>query len=471
MAERVLREDEVGVAAGVSLREQERKTLKAAIESLKPGEFTTLRKVAPHGALQARLLNNGGVRFYWRYTLEQKTIREPIGVFDARATPNQRKPVEGGGYSVLAAVVRATEMAVRHDEWLDRGGYPGYAKAQATQLAVSAAAEDIDSAAQATDEPQHDISLAALLRMYWEDLKGRGAPSWKDVKNALTNHVIRAFPDLAVRPAASITTAECAKILRRLNDERKGRTGNKVRSHLRSAFQSALGAEVNPKVRAAYVPFGIATNPVASIPTLTGANAPDKRPYRKEDLQRYWTLLKDVPGVKGAVLRLHLLAGAPRIQQFARLLNADIHGSAVVLYDTKGKETHVKRPYELPLPAPCCADIEMLKNGGPFAVSLDGGNKPISHFTISSWAQELVGDELPGFQLKRIRSSAQTLFNELKVPPNISGRIQSHGVGGVVARHYDGYEYREEKAQALAKFYEVVTGEKLTSNNRAGVAD
>ncbi|MBK7061539.1 MAG: hypothetical protein IPH51_13885 [Rubrivivax sp.] len=45
----------------------------------------------PHGgSLQARMLSTQAVQLYWRYSLDGRTFREPIGVHD----PSRRRRME-----------------------------------------------------------------------------------------------------------------------------------------------------------------------------------------------------------------------------------------------------------------------------------------------------------------------------------------------------------------------------------------
>jgi hypothetical protein len=56
---------------------------------------------------------------------------------------------------------------------------------------------------------------------------------------------------------------------------------------------------------------------------------------------------------------------------------------------------------------------------------------------------------LPGFQAKRLRSGVETLLASAGISQEIRGCLQSHGVAGVQARHYDGHDYMTEKRNAL----------------------
>ena len=68
---------------------------------------------------------------------------------------------------------------------------------------------------------------------------------------------------------------------------------------------------------------------------------------------------------------------------------------------------------------------------------------------MAGWAHALVGDSIEGFKLKRIRSGVETLLAANGVSREIRGHLQSHGLTGVQARHYDGHDYMREKRKAL----------------------
>ena len=69
--------------------------------------------------------------------------------------------------------------------------------------------------------------------------------------------------------------------------------------------------------------------------------------------------------------------------------------------------------------------------------------------TLAAWARDVVGDKIDGFQQKRIRSGIETLIAAQGISREVRGHLQSHGLTGVQARHYDGHDYMPEKRSAL----------------------
>jgi len=94
---------------------------------------------------------------------------------------------------------------------------------------------------------------------------------------------------------------------------------------------------------------------------------------------------------------------------------------------------------------------------GEYALSTTRGVKPISPDALSRWAAEVVGDNIPDFTIKRVRSGVETLLAAAGVSQDIRGRLQSHGIHGVQARHYDRHDYLAEKLAALEALYRVLT--------------
>ena len=112
--------------------------------------------------------------------------------------------------------------------------------------------------------------------------------------------------------------------------------------------------------------------------------------------------------------------------------------------------------HTLPLLGAAADHLAALGTKGEFALSTTDGARPISVTTLANWGHGAVGQSIPGFQLKRVRSGVETLLAANDVSREIRGQLQSHGLTGVQARHYDGYDYMPEKLQALEQLFAVL---------------
>lgn len=416
-----------------------------SIKDLQPGKFRKICTIDPAGSLEARLLSTGAIQFYWRTQHSGKQVRVPIGLFDDRAPPKSLKPTTKG-YSIPAAIRKAEEIAHAHLENKDAGGYPAL---------LGEKKERERNQYQAKVEAK-EWTVKKLCLAYSDYLEKLGRISHREARNALTRHVIDAWPDLAALPATSLTPDDVVNIIRKVHEAGKGRTANKVRSYIRAAFQVAKDARLDASIPVAFKNYKINFNPASDTKPDKKSNQADKRPLHKADLIAYWQTIKDVPGLRGAVIRLHLLTGGQRIQQLVALLTADITKEHITLYDGKGRPGGEVRQHIVPLIPAARKALDEAGPMGLYALSTENGRTHISNATLSGWAQAAVADVLPTFQPKQIRSGVETLLASLGVSKEIRGRLQSHGITGVQAKHYDAYDYLPEKRSALLKLYNVL---------------
>ena len=422
-----------------------------ALRDLAPGKFHTLSKVKPVGSLQARRQTSGSLAFYWRYSQGTQSERVLIGVHDPLATPKQLKPTQAG-YSLAAAVRAAEELALEHHNHRDQGGRPALVAAKAKAETLKAEAES--RAATAT--------LKHLLINYCEYLKALERDAHRNARSAFQLHVIDAFPEIADKPAADVTEEEIANLVRRVNKAGKGRTANKVRSYIHAAYEVAIASRTSITIPEDFKTFGVRENPVSRTKPDPKANKADKAPLSLDHLRTYWRLIKDLPGFEGALLRLHLLTGGQRIEQLARLLTSNIKDKHIVLFDGKGRPDRDPRAHWVPLIKDAQQALRECKPSGLYALSTRAGKVPIAGTTLSGWAQDVARDKIPDFKAKRIRSGVETALASVGVSLEARGHLQSHGITGIQARHYDGHDYLDTKREALETLYKLLTNRTQT---------
>jgi integrase len=402
------------------------------------GKFVTVMKIVPTGSLQARKDGSGATKFYWRFSIDTKSERVSIGLYDSAAAPKSLTPTKKG-FSVLAAARAAETLALKHYEHRRTGGHP--ALMAADRAAQAAQDEARKNAAQHT--------LSNLLDLYCDYLQGLNRNSHKDARSIFNLHIKQAWPNLATKPAKEVTAEQFADMMRKLIETGKKRTANKLRAYARAAYQAAKAARSKPSIPVAFKDFGITTNPVAdTLPDETG-NRSAKRPLSANELRTYWRNIRTLSGIQGALLRLHLLTGGQRIAQFVRLLTENVSNDCIVLFDSKGRPGQPPRPHTVPLISAARSALAEVASAGKWALSTDGGKTHIAATSLSKWAVEAAGDEIPEFLTKRIRSGIETLLASARVSSDTRGRLQSHGISGVQSRHYDGHDYFDEKLESL----------------------
>ena len=413
----------------------DKKTPGEIINELALGKFCNLGRITPSGSLEARKLA-AGTMLYWRVTIKGVTERFPIGLYDS-ATPLKLTPT-AKGFSIRAATRAAEVLAQAHKENLENGGHRGLIEAEADAVRM----------AEAVKLEAAQFTLKNMLNHYCYHLETLGRRSHKDARSIFKIHVYDAWPKIAALPANQVTGEQVADMMRRVLELGKGRTANKLRSYVRAAYQVALAARSKASIPLHFKAYRVTSNPGADTVPDESQNNPDKRPLSAEELRSYWKTIKPMPGFIGAVLRLHLLTGGQRIEQLVNLTTNKVTGDTITLLDGKGRPGKAPRPHTVPLIPLAATALLDCNPQGVYALSTDGGVTHLSAITLSHWAVAAAAN-IPGFATKRIRSGVETLLASARISTEIRGRLQSHGITGVQARHYDGHDYLEEKRHAL----------------------
>ncbi|MDU7586550.1 MAG: integrase [Acidovorax sp.] len=420
------------------------------INGLQPGPFKTLLKIKPSGALQARKQASGATALYWRYSIGTSSERVLIGMYDSSAAPKSLEPT-GKGYSIAAATRAAEALSLEHHQHREEGGRP----------ALVAAQKEAKAKEHAAKLEAEQYTLQSLLTDYADHLEAMGRVAHKDVRSIIKLHVFEPWPQVAALPANQVTGEQIADMMRRVIELGKARTSNKLRSYVRAAYQTAKAARSKASIPVKFKGYNVTHNPGADTEPDESANRADKRPLTADELRTYWQAIKALPGIRGAVLRLHLLTGGQRIEQLVNLRTENVSGDSIMLFDGKGRPGKPPRPHTVPLIPQAAAALLECKPQGAYAISTDKGVTHLAATTLSAWAVEAT--TLPDFQAKRIRSGVETILASARVSSEIRGRLQSHGIAGVQARHYDGHDYMAEKRQALETLFRLLDAPEATN--------
>lgn len=300
-------------------------------------------------------------------------------------------------------------------------------------------------------------SLSALIDAYIKTLEGR--QSAYDARNILALHVTAAFPDIATLPAAAIEAEQLRDVLARLIDAGKGRTAAKLRAYLRAAYGLAMRAGLDPTVPETLTEFDVRHNPLERLPSLSQFSKALDRALSLPELVSFWKRVqKAPPGPPRDALIACILLGGQRPTQMLRVTAADVDlsGKTLTLRDIKGRNRHGNpRRHVLPIPV---ALLTIVQSRREACETLDA---PLFGTTNIKTVTDLVGAicadmaeagelERGPFQLRDLRRTAETHMAAMGISSDVRAQIQSHGLGGIQARHYDRHDYMEEKRAALA---------------------
>ena len=315
-----------------------------------------------------------------------------------------------------------------------------------------------NAAAKAAKLEADRYTLANLLTAYCDNQETMGRKSHADARSIFKLHVVEAWPKVAALPANLVTPEQIADMMRRVIQLGKGRTANKLRSYVRAAYQVAKASRSKASIPVEFKAYNVKSNPAGDTEPDESANKADKNPLSAAELRTYWQAIRNIEGFPGALLRLHMLTGGQRLEQLVQLRTAETEDDAILLFDGKGRPGKPPRPHMVPLTHEATVALIECEPKGTHALSTDGGHTHVSAATLSEWAMQ-AGAGIEEFQTKRIRSGVETLLASARISGEHRGRLQSHGISGVQARHYDGHDYMDEKREALDALFNLLTAE------------
>lgn len=436
-----------------------------ALAKLSPTEWMSDPAPRGEGRLLARGLRGGKVAFYYRYTLpDGKRDTFPLGTYD---------PDGKAGLTLSEARSRAGELKRRYQSGdRDLRAVLDAEQAEARQAREAALAEDREASVR------REATLSALLDAYVSQLRRDLKVSAGAVEATIRRHLKEPWPALCALPADEISTDDLLLVLAKLSDLGKLREAAKLRAYVRAAYSTAQRARQDARASPAMRRLKVETNPARDLVTIDGASGVRERALSAAELQAYWSRIKGDDTVDGALLRLHLLTGAQRCQQLGRVTAAelDLDRSLIRLRDGKGRR-RTPRIHPVPLLPEAARALKALGGGqlGPYLVSLDGGQSPAQYAAFQHRVRRVAesmaeaGELTHGnFTAGDLRRTVETRLASLGVSADVRAQLQSHGLGGVQARHYDRHDYLEEKLHALEQLLALMEGRLGAGARRGG---
>lgn len=406
------------------------------------------------GSLEALGVKGGGVAFYFRYTMpDGQRDRLPLGSW---AGLNGAQ-----GLSLADARAKAQALSTRYQN----GERDLRRVLESEQRKAEAAREEEMRVAARTAD-----TLGALLLAYVEVLNAKGSLSARAVENSLRRHVERAMPALWRATVHDVTTGELVSIVRSLTTAGSATEARKVRGYLRAAFACAVGAAHDASAPESLARLKVQKNPARDIAPVKSVGPRRERALSVQELRAYWRRI--AKGHEFALLRFHLLTGGQRVEQLARATMDDWDRDTNTLHlrDPKGKRP-VARSHYVPLLPEAIACIEEMQSGaiGPYLFTVTAGKSGVDYNGIKlrlgavAKAMQKAG-ELPGgpFTLGDLRRTVETRLAADGITPHVRAQLQSHGLSGVQAKHYDRHNYLAEKRGALESLQRIFAHDAAT---------
>jgi integrase len=301
-------------------------------------------------------------------------------------------------------------------------------------------------------------TVEKLLNNYLDNMRARGKISTGSVANEF-NNLLRDYPALADRDAASVTPLEWVGILRRYG-KTDGHTDKmrKLRSYLRSAYSTALRADLDP-LQDASAGMMLTTNPIDGIPA--GTSRARDRNLSEQEFRALWARLRADSHPLSLALQALILLGGQRYTQLIRATVRDYQDGELTLYDPKGRRA-TPRKHVLPVQGMAKGLLDEFANrsallGTDLLFTITGAGPALldsasRYITDLSKAMVERGEATDTFRLSDIRRSLETIMSgKLRISKDDRAQLMSHGVSGVQDKHYDKSAHMDAKAEALAK--------------------
>ena len=240
-------------------------------------------------------------------------------VYVAKASGRERRMVIGEfGKAPKLSVSAARKRAAQLRAMVDLGRDPWQE------------AKDQRAAAKAMQARSAD-TFGNLMLAYCGALERARKPSATGVRREIRTTLERGAVKLWKMPASEITLDDLAKPLHKLTRAQKYRQAEKTRSYIRAAYTMAAGSRGNANTSDLFEAFAALPNIGRDLPTIDRPKLDDdqdsgKRALSQPELAAYWKRIKSIDDPTGALLRFHLLTGAQRCAQLARLTDGSLSG-------------------------------------------------------------------------------------------------------------------------------------------------
>lgn len=425
------------------------------LEALKPGKWLTEPGKRNEGALRAKGSETGS-RLYFRYRTSSGAYDDlPLGMYD---------PTGREGLTLDAARRRAGELSQRYRSGdrdlreIIEGERDAAERARADAKRMTEAAEAREAA-----------TLGALLSAYVRQLQRDGKASASEVARAVERNIAKPFPKLWAMPADDVQSDDVLAIVARVTDAGKLTEARKLRAYVGAAYRAAIRSRQDARSTADLRALRIRSDPARDVVAVDGGANARERALSVAELRAYWRRIAEPAGDETALLRFHLLTGAQRIEQLARLTADDFDGdtSVIRLRDTKGRRK-TPRAHDVPLLPEAFDAMKAMapQRVGPFLFTVTAGETGAVYSTVQhrmrkvADAMEAAGELEKGlFTPGDLRRTVETRLAAAGVSVDVRAQLQSHGLGGVQARHYDRHDYLAEKREALETLHRLLTSE------------
>lgn len=382
-----------------------------------------------------------------------QSYSSPAGTIDERGKDisGKRRFMTLGTFSKAYGLAKARDDATEARALLHKGIDP--------QEKVKADRKQASGRAQAEAARGTMASVAALMLWYFKRKK-RTDRYINDVRRAWRRDVFPIIP--REKKAADVTPQDIREILHRPLSRKAEQSGRTLRASLHLAFKLAMRADHDPRNLNGKVKFEVTSNPVEPVP-MDATAKPRNRELSFDEIGRVWN---DIPQsadypLDTLLIRLLLALGGQHITELREatwdefdfengrwLIRADRHKNRTrdhllpirTIADGLLRELHELTGHSRYLFPQISRDSQPMRIERP-GIIIQG---------YHAWREKQGAKAMEPFTAADLRRTCTTRMHEIGISKFMTNHLHNHDFSGVSAKHYDRWDYWEEKQIAMA---------------------
>lgn len=313
---------------------------------------------------------------------------------------------------------------------------------------------------QKQQDAQRGTVAGMLALLLWHfRAKKRSRRYIHDIRRAWHRDVFPVIP--RDTKAAEVTEEDIKQVLNRPYRRHSEHSARVLRASLHKAFKEARKADNSSKELHRSVSFRIPRNPVAEVPDETRPVTPGERELSFDEIGRVWREVEHAtPYPSDALLiRLLLAFGGQHITELREAHWSEFDLAAGRWLIRADRHKNRSRDHLLPINTTAAELLQTLHGltggAGYLFPQVRNPNKPMRVERPGGIVGALLdhmerqGTPMEKFTAADFRRTCKTRMHEIGIPKATTNHLHNHDFGGVSAKHYDRWDYYDEKARAM----------------------